>query len=66
MTCTSKYNNNNSIIIIIIIILIIVIIIIIGVNVGSCPENSIVGYSKGTKESTGPVRKGKRETWDLW
>ena len=30
------------------------------------PENSIVGDSKDTKESTVPVRRRKRETWDPW
>ena len=30
--------------------------------VGSYPENSIVVDSKGTKESTVPVRRTKRET----
>ena len=34
-------------------------------EVGSYPENSIVGDSKDTKESTVPVRRRKRETWDL-
>ena len=34
-------------------------------EVGSYPENSIVGDSKDTKESTVPVRR-KRETWDPW
>ena len=41
----------------------------IGVNVklvGCYPENSIVGDSKDTKESTVPVRGRKRETWDPW
>ena len=35
-------------------------------EVGSYPENSIVGDSKDTKESTVPVRRRKRETWDPW
>ena len=35
-------------------------------EVGSYPENSIVGDSKDTKESTVPVRGRKRETWDPW
>ena len=35
-------------------------------EVGSYPENSIVGDSKDTKESTIPVRRRKRETWDPW
>ena len=35
-------------------------------EVGSYPENSIVGDCKDTKESTIPVRRRKRETWDLW
>ena len=30
---------------------------------GSNQENSIVGDSKDTKESTVPVRRRKRETW---
>ena len=34
-------------------------------EVGSYPENSIVGDSKDTKESTVPVRR-KRETWYPW
>ena len=33
-------------------------------EVGRYPENSIVGDSKDTKESTVPVRRRKRETWD--
>ena len=44
---------------------IIIVIIIIGVNV-RLEENSIVGDSKVTKESTVPVRRRKRETWDPW
>ena len=52
-------------------ILIIIIIIIITNRcegeVGSYPENSLVaGDSKDTKESTIPVRRRKRETWDPW
>ena len=35
-------------------------------EVGSYPENSIVGDSKDTKKSTVPVRRRKRETWDPW
>ena len=35
-------------------------------EVGSYLENSIVGDSKDTKESTVPVRRRKRETWDSW
>ena len=35
-------------------------------EVESYPENSIVGDSKDTKESTIHVRSRKRETWDLW
>ena len=35
-------------------------------NNNSYPENSIVGDSKDTKESTVPVRRRKRETWDPW
>ena len=35
-------------------------------EVGRYPENSIVGDSKDTKESTVPVRRRKRETWDRW
>ena len=36
-------------------------------EVGSYPEDSIVGDSKNTKESTVPVlRRRKRETWDPW
>ena len=35
-------------------------------EVGSYLENSIVGDSKDTKESTVPVRRRKRETWDPW
>ena len=35
-------------------------------EVGSYPENSIVGDSKDTKESTVPVSRRKRESWDLW
>ena len=56
------------IIVIIIIIIIIIIMIIIGVNVevGSYPENSIVGDSKDTRESTVFVRRRKRVTWDPW
>ena len=30
------------------------------------PENSTVGDSKDTKESTVHVRRRKRETWDTW
>ena len=33
-------------------------------EVGSYPENSIVGDSKATKESTVPARRRKREIWD--
>ena len=33
-------------------------------EVGSYPENSTVGNSKDTKESSVPVRRRKRETWD--
>ena len=35
-------------------------------EVGSYPENSIVGDSKDTKESTVRVSRRKRESWDLW
>ena len=35
-------------------------------EVGSYPENSIVGDSKDTRESTVPVRRRKRVTWDPW
>ena len=35
-------------------------------EVGSYPENSIVGHSKDTKEKTVPVRRRKREIWDPW
>ena len=35
-------------------------------EVASYPEESIVGDIKDTKESTEPVRRRKRESWDLW
>ena len=35
-------------------------------EVGSYPENSIVGDSKDIKESTVLVRRRRRETWDPW
>ena len=35
-------------------------------EVGSYPENIIVGDNKDTKEYTVPVRRRKRETWDPW
>ena len=37
-------------------------------EVGSYPENSIVGDSKDSKESTVPliIRRWKREIWDPW
>ena len=35
-------------------------------EVGSYPENSIVGDSKDNKEKTVPVRRRKREIWDPW
>ena len=35
-------------------------------EVGSYPENSVVGDSKDTKESTVPVRRRERGTWGPW